>query len=56
VHFATKNNITPLLLDGEAVVSQNRVARSDWYTVAVDTPLQDTPFELSVTYQAPARL
>ena len=56
VHFATKSNVTPVLLDGKAVVPQNRVTREDWYTVAVDTPLQETPFELSVTYTAPTRL
>ena len=56
VHFATKDKITPVLLDGNNVVAQNRVERADWYAIAVDTPLQETAFELAVTYTAPAKL
>ncbi len=57
VHFAATGSVQPLLLLGTQLVPQNQVKQTGWHTIAVTTKASaPQSYELSVTYEAPAKL
>ena len=57
VSFSTKDDITPVLLEGNTVVPENHAEKEGWHTIVVNTKSEKViPFALSVTYEAPSSL